>query len=245
MYATHSLTKSDAHTLEIPVGGITYIPIPRASGASIPGLISVDLPSGIRKGQVFNIVVRQVTGASEPRKTDRAVKLPTWRRILGSFQISIPVKTKAEMLAPEERALSALRWTEKKIPASSPWFSVFRRYVGQVAERFRGLGGNPLLVLPSPTGGVTPPSAKPPKHGPQAEFTGKVVGLKYDGFGDFEGFILHTEQGDERFFQGRDHKIEELVDRAWKERIVISVFVQRHDPDRPESIVLRRAPRPS
>jgi hypothetical protein len=245
MYLTHNLTMSDSHTLQTPVGGITYIPIPPGAGSGIPGLISVDLPFGIRKGQVFNIVVRQVTGAIQPQKTDRATSLPTWRRILGSFQISIPVETKAEMLAPEERLLSLMRWTEKKIPASSWWYSTFKRYVAQIAQRVSGLGGNPGAIPASPTGGAKPPlppSGKPPHRVAGLEFTGKVEGLKYDRFGDFIGFLFRTEQGEERYFQSREHEIEALAQRAWAERFLITVFAERHDPHRPESIVLRRAP---
>jgi hypothetical protein len=38
--------------------------------------------------------------------------------------------------------------------------------------------------------------------------------------------------------------MEKLVDRAWVERIVISVFVHRDDPRWPASVVLRRIPLP-
>jgi hypothetical protein len=72
---------------------------------------------------------------------------------------------------------------------------------------------------------------------------GKIVGVSYDRFGDFEGFMLETEEGHEHTFHAREHAIEELVRVAWAERIVITVHVEAHRPERPASIVLRRPPK--
>jgi len=105
--------------------------------------------------------------------------------------------------------------------------------------------GNPGLILASPSGGVTGLPA--PGHGRPhdwLEFTGKVNGLKYDRFGDFEGFFLLTEHGEEKWFESREHEIEALAHEAWAERIRITVFAARHAAHRPVSIVLRDAPRP-
>ena len=33
-----------------------------------------------------------------------------WRRVLGSFQLSIPIGTRHAVLGPEERLFSVLRW---------------------------------------------------------------------------------------------------------------------------------------
>ena len=73
--------------------------------------------------------------------------------------------------------------------------------------------------------------------------TGKVDGLVYDRFGDFEGFILDTEDG-ERRFTCREVEIEEVVRRAWAARVRTSVVVERDDPHRPEAIILRSPPPP-
>ena len=75
------------------------------------------------------------------------------------------------------------------------------------------------------------------------EFTGKVVSLVYDRFGDFCGFVLDTEDGRRRF-AAREPEIEMVVNRAWEERILTSVFVERHALHRPEEIVLHSPPRP-
>ena len=67
-------------------------------------------------------------------------------------------------------------------------------------------------------------------------FTGKVCSVIYDRFGDFCGFVLDTEDGTRRF-AAREPEIERVVDRAWAERILTSVFVEKHAPD----IVPRRS----
>lgn len=65
----------------------------------------------------------------------------------------------------------------------------------------------------------------------------------YDRFGDFEGFVLLTETGHEHCFRGREPEIERLVRYAWDDRAVITVFVEKHCPEYPVSIVLRRSPK--
>ena len=52
-YRHSRLTLVDPHTIGCETGGVTYIPLPKgsASGANFVGLLSVNLPFGIRKGQ--------------------------------------------------------------------------------------------------------------------------------------------------------------------------------------------------
>ena len=63
MYTSQNLTRADDHTLQCKTGGITYIPIPVGTNRNYAGLLTVDLPSSLRRGHVYNIVVRQVTNA--------------------------------------------------------------------------------------------------------------------------------------------------------------------------------------
>jgi hypothetical protein len=185
-----------------------------------------------------------------------------WRREIGAFQIAIVISTKEQILLSEERLLSWLLWIQKSIHVKNRWYPVFKRYIELVEGRVKGFGGDPGKILPSPTGDVPgwPVHGKGGGHGEpgrgghgrgQAElleglhYTGKVTGVIYDRFGDFEGFILLTEHGHEHIFRGREREIEDLVHRAWLERIVISVFVDDHDRWWPKSIVLRRSPRES
>lgn len=62
-YATAGLSVVDPHTLQCPVGGITYLPIPKGGIANYAGLFSLEFPRGVRKGQRFDVVVRQLTNA--------------------------------------------------------------------------------------------------------------------------------------------------------------------------------------
>jgi kumamolisin len=69
--------------------------------------------------------------------------------------------------------------------------------------------------------------------------TGKVAGLVFDRFGDFEGFLLEELQGRERRFDSRELEVERLVRRAWADRTTTTVLVEHHQPHRPVSIILR------
>ena len=159
MYTTHRLSRVDNHTLQCPTGGITYIPVPAGTGSNYAGLLSIDLPATVKRGQEFNIVVRQVTNASGPApviifaaaEATGPAQLE-WRRVMGAFQLTIPVSTKGLLLEREERLLSVLRWIAEAIPADSRWHPVFVRYLDLVGGRVSGLGGDPDQITPSPDG---------------------------------------------------------------------------------------------
>jgi hypothetical protein len=264
MYSRHRLTLADNHTLKVPAAGVTYIPVPPGAGANYAGLLTIDLPSTVRKGQVFKVVARQLTHAAglavvPSPVIGSGIKPPSkggsqavvnrrqiqWRIVLGSFQITIPVRTKEVMLAPEERLLAVLRWIQESIPANDRWYPVFDRYVGVIGDRVKALGGDPDAIKPSPG---DPGHGKHPCHGTHHRhehgeecvgFVGKVTELAYDRFGDFEGFVLDTEEGN-RFFFAHEPAISHLCKEAWEERILIKVVVERDNMRRPVSVVLLR-----
>ena len=154
-YHTHGLLRIDAQTLQCETGGMTYIPIPRGEGSNFPAMLTIDLPAGVKKGQVFTVVVHQVTNAVRREILTHAhepgASLFSHRRVHGSFQITIPVTTKENMLVHEEVLLSNLRWIHRAIPANNRWFPVFTRYVKQIANRVNALGGNSDKVAASPS----------------------------------------------------------------------------------------------
>ncbi|HTQ22881.1 hypothetical protein [Mycobacterium sp.] len=120
------------------------------------------------------------------------------------------------------------------------------RYLAIVEGRVKGLGGNPSHIAPSPWGTSGKPGplhGSPPVLTGELEFTGKVSGVVYDHFGDFEGFLLETETSHERRFHSREQDLECLVREAWKEKTRISVFVNRERPHTPTRIILRRTAR--
>ncbi len=194
MYKVHRLGRIDEHTLQCPARGITYVPIPPGAGANLAGLLTVDLPETVHKKQVFNIVVRQITDAGfptigpGPALTLAASRTITWRRILGSFQLTIPVNAKEAMLEPEIRLLSVLRWIQKAIPDDNRWYPVFRRYIGQIADRVDSLGGNSTEVAPSPSGQWKDPKAMLCKR--LAFATGALLALSVILLGVLSGGLL-------------------------------------------------------
>ncbi len=151
-YRSYTLVRIDEHTLQCETSGVTYIPIPPGEGVHYASMISIDLPDTVKKGQHFKIVVHQVTHTEE--RPNPAIGKTTLvagqRRILGSFQISIPVTVKEKMLTHEEVLLSNLRWIQRSIPSTNRWFDVFNRYVKQIGDRVDALGGDSTKVVPSP-----------------------------------------------------------------------------------------------
>ena len=255
MYSYHGLSSSDAHTLSCSANGITYVPIPPGIGSNYAGLLTIDLPATVTRGKGFKVVTRQITNAfgrpsapPPPRIAARASQALAldeieWRSVLGTFQLTIPVETRDALRVPEERLLSVLRWIARGIPHHNRWLPVFRRYLEQIAGRVSGLGGDPTQILPSPSGwgGHLPSVSKPSEE--RLHFTGKIAGLIYDHFGDFEGFLLDTEDG-ERTFYSREKDIAELAERAWRERLRITVFARHHEQHRPLTILIREPPVP-
>jgi hypothetical protein len=163
---------------------------------------------------------------------------------VGTFQVKIPVAHDDDLLPPEENTLAILKWRLLQTPPGNRWYPVLIRYIEYLSGRVDAFGGNAGSVLPSPTGVPVPTGSggKGPHAAHGEEFTGKVESITYDSFGDFEGFHLLTEAGHHREFRSHEPEIELLVRFAWAHRVVISVRIRHHHPERPISIVLRRAP---
>lgn len=61
LYTTHRLTALDPHTIRMPASGTGWMPIPQGGPVNFAGLLTVEFPLGIRKGQKFDIPVSQIT----------------------------------------------------------------------------------------------------------------------------------------------------------------------------------------
>ena len=247
-----TLALADPHTVQCTVdGNLTFVPIPSGGTQRFAGLLTVDLPMGITKGQEFNIVVRRLSSRRlatrvgvEAAATDGRNLQRNWRYVVGTFQVKIPVADDALLLPAEETTYAILLWRLSLLSPSSRWYPVMQRYVSYVAARVNAFGGNAGAIKPSPIGIPYPGGAGPgagSHHGARL-FTGKVIGLVYDRFGDFEGFELLTEEGHEHAFHATEVQIEERVRYAWTDRVVISVLVHESRPRVPISIILRRKP---
>src|ERR1035438_10156081 len=51
-YPSHDLTVIDPHTLAFGTGGVTFVPLPQGA-ALAAGLLAVDLPPSIHKGDLY------------------------------------------------------------------------------------------------------------------------------------------------------------------------------------------------
>ena len=238
LYGSHILSATDAHTIRCNItGGVTYIPIPTGGAENFAGLFTVDLPTTVSTGQEFNIVVRRIGKRSPSQKVDVGVmgrqaetkvveaaaprRPRTWRYVVGTFQIKIPVSTGESMLLPEENTLAIMKWRLQQMSPFDRWYPVLERYISYIAARVDGLGGDSKSILPSPNGVPVKDRAKPIEH----EYTGKVSEVVFDCFGNFEGFVLndctHTH-----VFKTRERGIEEIVLRACKDHCLLSVYVR-------------------
>lgn len=260
MYPSHRLEAIEAHAIRCESGRGTLIPLPPGPGR-YAGLIALSLPPVTRKGESFDVVVRQIhdrtvfVPASPPPGPSgraRAAAAPeggrrtplTWREVLGTFQLTIPISGKEVLLRPEERLLAWLKWKISVMPPTRRWYRVLVRYAELVAGRVEGFGGDPGSIAPSPVGNI--PGGQThgfPHHHPARErcYVGKVAALRYDHFGDFVGFTLRTDAGHEHGFRAQEPKIEELLNYAWAERILIEVTVAEWQPEWPTSISVLRS----
>ena len=89
-YARHDIEVVDAHTISVPAGGTRYVPVPRSTRRQT-GVLSAHLPLGIKKGQRFDLSVRQITNRSRgfdlPRSTSQTITLDQAQALLKKIGI--------------------------------------------------------------------------------------------------------------------------------------------------------------
>ncbi len=262
LYTRNRLKAADAYSVQIEITGrVAYIPVPSGSIGDLAGLLTLDLPSHVRTGQTFRVVLHQVIDAPatrprpgvnvpppivasrQPKAAAHLVnkgrvsveavvqKRSNSRHILGAFQFSLLVQTRHDILPIVERTLVNLRRVIGTIPHENRWCPVMQRYLSQVARRVEALGG----------GDSHRHEHEHRRREERARFEGKIDGICFDRFGDFDGFWLRTEDGLRRF-SSREREIESIVNKAWRQRITLLVITEEHEPHEPVSIVFLRAP---
>jgi hypothetical protein len=170
----------------------------------------------------------------KPGQSDSQSGLRTWRYVVGTFSVKIPVTTGEVMLFPEENTLAIMKWRLQQMAPSNRWHPVLERYISYIAARVDGLGGNSNSIVPSPNGVPVKGCVRPAKH----EYTGKVCEVVFDCFGDFEGFVLSDCHGSHSF-KTRQRGIGEIALRACKERLLLSVFVESEHDHRICELIIR------
>jgi hypothetical protein len=228
------LKKLDAHTITCQVAEITYIPVPGQSQQPIPGLMTLQLPLSVRDGQRFIVDVQQhsgftfrrtrtESGPAEGNTTSRQDYTLSERKVLGAFRLTVAVKAGDPLVRKLVRNLAVLKYIFQAIPSTDSWRPVFERYIRQLGDQVGGLGVDPEQVPPS----ADDPGVPGDKDGTDAVcYTGKVSEVVFNCFGNFDGFVLDTcdECHD---FRSTEPAIGELVMRACKERLSISVCVRK------------------
>jgi hypothetical protein len=225
------LKKVDANTIECVVTDISYIPIPATHVKPYAGLITLELPQTVKDGQVFHIDVQQHSGTiteiqGDGNRDKKEKRLSHYfastRKVLGSFRMTVAVKMGDGMLHKAVRNLAVLKYIAKTIPFTDRWHPIFTRYIKQMAAKVDALGYDSGLVIPSPDdpGLVT---RKEPVN--EQCYTGKVCQIIYNCFGDFVGFTLDTCSGN-HCFESCEKGIEEVVQKACRDRLTIKVFVE-------------------
>ncbi|MFL9898024.1 LodA/GoxA family CTQ-dependent oxidase [Paraburkholderia fungorum] len=278
LYTRNRIKAVGENSIQLDVtGGVSYIPVP-TGGADLVGLLTLDLPETVRKGQVFRIIVDQVIDSPPARPRRGAVDVPpaapnerlataglssgpgrppqateaivvrprNARHIVGTFQFSVLVQTRDEILPIVERTLGNLHRVIGTIPHENRWYPVMKRYLAQVAGRVKALGGGGER---GPCGDDDEHRHRHEGHGPcepehpdgRRHFEGKIAGIRFDGFGDFEGFWLQTKDG-LREFSTRQHEMLTIANKAWREHISVMVVFEAREPKEPISFILLRVP---
>jgi hypothetical protein len=67
---------------------------------------------------------------------------------------------------------------------------------------------------------------------------GKIVSLIYDHFGDFAGFVVETDGDRHHRFESREPAMRNLANRAWEDRIRVTMFAERDRAHIPRTIIL-------
>ncbi|ESU20475.1 hypothetical protein FEDK69T_29980 [Flavobacterium enshiense DK69] len=132
------IKKEDENSFSFISSDINYIPVPGGFQKNIPGLLTIELPNNIVKGQLFKVLVQQARFYGNAR------------RIIGSFQFNIPVSTAERILKIEMRNLSILQYVRQTMATTDPWRLIFDRYITGVSDKVDGLGGNASNVPAAP-----------------------------------------------------------------------------------------------
>jgi len=165
-----------------------------------------------------------------------SAKIPagSWRYVVGTFQVKIPVSDGKTILPQEQNTLAIIKWRLQQMAPANRWYPVLQRYISYISDRIAGLGGDPNAIPPSLSGAPTTVIGEKETK----SYTGKVCEVIYDCFGDFEGFVLES-CCERHSFKSCEKGIAELVLRACRERMVVTIFVGAPPRNRIREIVIR------
>jgi hypothetical protein len=212
--APDNLVVAGPGTIRCKVTDIGFIPLPGPLPKNIAGLMTVQLPPGVPYGRTYRIVVRQVGG--------RELK------VLGTTEFRIEVRRSEQIIGRLSHDLAVLKHIALGIPQGNRWHPVFQRYLAELGDRVRAMGGDPDAVVPNPygTGGPTGGDRDDGKDGKMRCVTGDVVAMHYGCCGGFEGFTLANCDGEWRFDCVKPC-LEPVLMTAVREKMQASVQVRK------------------
>jgi YHS domain-containing protein len=209
-----NLVVAGPHTIRCKVTDIGFIPLPGPLPKNIAGLITVQLPPGVPYGRTYQVVVRQVGG--------RELK------VLGTTEFRIEVRRAEQIVGRLQHDLAVLKHIGLAIPEGNRWHPVFERYLAELADRIRAMGGDPDAVDPNPfgTGGPAKGGNDNDKDEKMRCVEGTVAALHYDCCGGFEGFTLSNCDGEWRFVCVKPC-FEPVLLTAVREQMQVTVFQRK------------------
>lgn len=163
----------DSHTLAVTTGDVSYLPLPPLRTDKLAGVITIELPEDIKRGQGWQVDVLQIRGGQA--------------QVLGGFQIDIQVKVAAEIHANETRFLRHVFDQLSLLEPDHRWHPVLRRRVETMRARARALADSAGVEWHDPTG-----IEDPKQPGESLPFEGKktrVVLEKIEILDDLDTFI--------------------------------------------------------
>lgn len=134
-----SFEAADAHTLRCRViGDCIYLPAIADPHKTIPALITIELPPGVRKGQQYRVRAMQFRNGI----------------VLGAFELRIDVKANEPIIREDRDKLALLRHLITTRPTVDPWRQIMTRWANVTAARLEAFGIDASVdaIPPSPSG---------------------------------------------------------------------------------------------
>lgn len=236
-------------TLVCSVGGTTWIPLPGPQPLNLAGLLTIELPPTVHNGEHFSVVVHQITSAvitgayrgmavhgyaaaGGEAVYARNLRQLGYRKVIGTFQVDIPVHHGAEIVEAELSRLAVLKHIAQAIPVGNRWYPVFVRYLDQIGDRIRGFGVDPADVPASPEGWVPvdgggrhPGDPHPPIHGGECH-EGRVRAVEYDRCGQATTVVLECCDRRVHTFRLCGNGLDDVFLRACRDGLPVRVVAK-------------------
>ncbi|MDP9175378.1 MAG: hypothetical protein M3O30_16170 [Planctomycetota bacterium] len=215
----------------------TYTPPPPIQTPPVTHTLPVRFAGRVQKGKARRTLPGKKPISPEfanPQLTMASNGSWTWRYAVGSFVVQIPVTTADNILPSEMNTLAVMKWRLQEMMPSNRWYPVLQRYMSYISDRITGLGGDPNSIPPSLSGAPINVIEKEESRA----CTGKVCEVIYDCFGDFEGFVIES-CSDRHVFKSCEKGIGDLVLRACRERVVVTIYVEALPRNKIKRIIIR------